>query len=736
MTNYSEQYSGRFVINPHDKITIQGRDMRLAQKTRNGYVLMNADGTGISETFDFCQLSRLNMAKEIHHEPDFFNPEASLRRTTVSTARLCDLTAKQRKRLKLRHALVSAFLEMQQESLVRANDSSIEKCMPEICRRAYTYLSDEAPEPEAILREMEVRSGVRRKPRGGNLVAAVAPVHPRTLRSWLAAFKEFGLNGLADAISSRGNRMSYFNAEERALLMRTVRESYLSLNRPPKLTTVNDVKIAFRDENKKREVEGLSALRVPSREAVRKAINSLDKFEVVLARKGHAEAVKLFKPVLGGLQVDRPFQRVEIDEWSIDLITHLADTGLLSLFTKEELNDLGLDNKTGRWWITAAIDCRTRCIVGMKLTLNPTTCASLECLRMTTSDKGEWADAVGAVSGWHMAATPETLVSDNGPAFKAFKFTEACNDLNIIHELSIAGLPGMRGTVERAFRTSGTNLLPRLNGRTFSSVLERGDHPAEQRACLRPEDLCFALVRWIVDIYHNTPHAGLGGKTPLKQWEDDLEAGNFPLKACPTVRSDRLAFGIEVKRHLDKYGVTVLGVKYHSKVLANWYNKFGKQELILRWLANDIGCVEVRLGDDWYQVEAVGAGFDGLHAQVWLESRRSLKTSNPAKLKWREDTVCNAISAIREMNIDRSLQFGLITQNWNSERVESAEQALFYGFNITGSDVDTTITPGQHGRTVQPSKSEPVVASQPPEPSVPLRSKTKRKKWNVREGDE
>ncbi|MFG6569917.1 integrase [Sulfitobacter sp. 1A13679] len=736
MTNYSEKYSGRFVINSHDKITIRGRDMRLAQKTRNGYVLMNADGTGISETFDFCQLSRLNMAKEIHHEPDFFTPKAAARRSAVSTSRLCDLSTKQRMRLKLRHALVSAFLEMQQESLVKANDRSIEKCMPEICRRAHSYLSDEAPEPEAIQREIDVRSGVRRKTRGGNLVAAVAPVHPRTLRSWLAKFTEFGMNGLADSISNRGNRISYFNAEERALLMRTVKESYLSLNGPWKATTVDDVKIAFRDENRKREEQGLSALRVPSREAVRNAINGLDKFQVVLARKGHAEAVKLFKPVSGGLQVDRPFQRVEIDEWSIDLITHLADSGLLSLFTKEELNDLGLDNKTGRWWITAAIDCRTRCIVGMKLTLNPTTCASLECLRMTTSDKGSWADAVGAVSGWHMAATPETLVSDNGPAFKAFKFTEACNDLKITHELSIAGMPSMRGTIERVFRTAAMNLLPRLNGRTFSSVLERGDHPAEKRACLGPEDLCFALVRWIVDIYHNTPHSGLGGKTPLEQWEDDAKDGNFPLKACPSVRSDRLAFGVEVKRHLDKYGVSVLGIKYHSEALANWYIKFGKQKMVVRWLASDIGCVEVRLGDEWHQLEAVGSGFDGLHAQVWLEARRSLKTSNPAKLKWREDTVCDAISAIREMNIHRSLQFGLITQNWNPERVESAEQNLFCGFNITGSDVDTTITPGQYGRTVQPSKTEAVVVSQPPEPSVPSRSKNMRKKWDVREGDE
>lgn len=736
MTSYSETYFGRFVIKPHDRITLGGRAMRLAQQTRDGYVLMNADGTGVSETFDFRVLSRLNASKEIHHEPDFYNPDAAARRSTERTSQISDLSVKQRKRLHVRHALVSAFLEMQRESLVSKNDTSIEEQMSEICRRAHSFLAEVAPDPDTIQREIEIRDGVRRKPRGGNLLPSVAPVHPRTLRTWLAAFDEFGMTGLADSISSRGNRTSYFSAGERNLLMGTVNTSYLSLNRPSKASTFEDVKTAFHSENLKRQTQGLPPYRMPSREAVRKAIGRISKFEVILARKGHEEAMKLFKPVGSGLRVDRPYERVEMDEWKIDLITILADSGLFSLFSKEELRALGLDNNLGRWWITASIDCRTRCIVGMKLTLNPTVCAALECLRMTTSDKGNWADAVGAVSGWHMAATPETLVTDNGSAFKAFNFTAACSDLGITHELSIAGMPSMRGTIERFFRTASSNLLPRLNGRTFSSVLEKGSHPAEARACLKPGDLCFALVRWIVDIYHNTPHSGLGGKTPLQQWEDDFENGNYPLKASPSVRSDRLAFGVHLNRPLDKYGVTVLGVKYHSEMLSNWYNKLGKQNLNVRWLANDIGAVEVRLDDEWHQLRAVQSGFDGLHAQLWLEARRSLKTSDPVKLKWREHAVCNAIIAIQKMNVERTLEFGLITQTWNLERIASVEKSLFCGFDISGSETYTTNAPSQFGRTLQPSVPESIAPPNPSTPSSFAKPETKRKSWKIKKGDE
>ena len=318
MTRYSETDFNRFHIKPHDKITIRKRALRLAQQTRDGYVLMDADGSGISEMFDFGLLSRLNANKEITHEPDFYNPDMAMRRPTEVSSHMSKLSVKQRKRLHVRHALVSGLVEMRNEALVSVNDASIEKNMPEICRRAQTFMSDEAPSPETILRENEVRDGSRRKRRGGCVTTSVAPVHPRTLRKWLASFNEFGMTGLADSIANRGNRTSYFSAEEKELLMRTVYASYLSLNRPSQKTTADDVKVAFHKENMKRKALGLTSLRVPSRQGVRNAIHSIDKFQVVLKRKGLEEAVKIFRPVSSGLQVYRPYERVEMDEWKID----------------------------------------------------------------------------------------------------------------------------------------------------------------------------------------------------------------------------------------------------------------------------------------------------------------------------------------------------------------------------------------------------------------------------------
>ncbi|WP_254447282.1 Mu transposase C-terminal domain-containing protein [Ruegeria sp. HKCCA0235A] len=517
--------------------------------------------------------------------------------------------------------------------------------------------------------------------------------------------------------------------------MKTVRESYLSLNRPTKMNTFQDVKVAFHEANSERECNGLPAMRVPSREAVRLAINSLCFLEVTRARYGCQEAQKRIKPVGQGLQVDRPFERVEMDEWKIDLVTIMADAGLRHLFADDELVELGLDNTRSRWWVTAAIDCRTKCIVGLKLSRNPKNSAALECLRMTTMDKGKWADAVGALSDWGIAGTPEMLVTDNGPAFKAGRFSDACADLGITLERSIAGLPGMRGNVERVFRTAASTLLHRLNGRTFSSAFERGDHPAEDLACLTTEDLCFALVRWVVDIYHNTPHSGLHGKTPLQQWEDDHEKGNYALKSSPCERDDRLAFGTHLSRCVDKYGVTVLGLRYHSETLARWYNSVGKRDVEVRWLPYDLGAVEVQLEGVWHHVPSVLSGFSGLHAQLWTEARRSLRAADPKKLKWREEVVVRAVNAIRNMNSDRRMEFGLIAQNWSEERYAATEKDYFSGFHVSVSEKQPEARGGQYGQVLEPSEPERQGTTELSDPPLKKSSSPKRR-WLTNKGDE
>lgn len=94
------------------------------------------------------------------------------------------------------------------------------------------------------------------------------------------------------------------------------------------------------------------------------------------------------------------------------------------------------------------------------------------------------------------------LYVDNGAAYRSHHLALVCAKLGITLIHSRPYVPQGRGKVERFFRTVRMQLLP----------------------LLRPEDLASldALNRrlwaWVEGEYHQRPHKGLGGETPLDAW--------------------------------------------------------------------------------------------------------------------------------------------------------------------------------------------------------------------------
>lgn len=271
-------------------------------------------------------------------------------------------------------------------------------------------------------------------------------------------------------------------------------------------------------------------------------------------------------PVGEGLRLTRPLGRVEIDENTINVISLTESWGLRSLLTEEERKILGLDGSKARWFVTVAICATTRCILGMAFSRSAKEKASLQVLQMILRDKGKRADAAGSLGSWDMHGTPILIVTDNGAAFKSELFRTACADLGITTLRAPAGLPQMRARNERFFHSLNTGLLPRLPGRTFGSIREKGDADPEARAALTFDDLAFCLVRWIVDIYHNTSHAGLGGETPLHCLR--RLTAEWGVQPPPDMGLHRVIFGERLPRKLSREGVTVMGLRYHSEALA------------------------------------------------------------------------------------------------------------------------------------------------------------------------
>lgn len=712
-----------FRVGQHDRLIIEGRAFRRVGSSGSDVLLRPEDDDGLTETFSRGVLSQLSAHGKIRHEVDYYVPK-HMRvpdQTAQTKVSLSCLPPKHRQRVKVRYALVQAVEDLIAEGLIGLNDNDLACNLDEIATRAKPYLKDMPTGRDMADDEARRNGETPRKRKSGQTTEAVVPPHPSTLRKSVAGFRKHGMTHLVDSLSCSGNRTSFFRPEEQALLMATIQSSYLTLERKTIKATIADVAIAFGKANKARAAEKLSLLRVPAREAVRTTIGKLDKAHVLFARYGREEAVKCLRPVRNGLDVERPLQRVEMDEWRINLMSIIYSAGLQTVFGEDFLKSVGLDEDVSRWWLVVAIDCRTRLILGMKLTRDPTTSSAQTCLRMVLSDKGHWADAVGAHTPWSQCGVPELLVTDNGSGFKAHLFASTCAALGHTLLRTQAGAAAMRGTIERFFQTAAINLLPRLKGRTFANILEKGSYPSEQRACLDADDLCFALVRWIIDIYHNSPHEGLGGRTPLEQWEADMAAGNYPKHSAPDTRTLRLAFGVHDTRKVRKCGIKVLGVRYHSATLAAWCLHNGPKDVEFRWDAENIGAIEVCLDGTWFEVPSLCDRFEGVNAQVWLKVRRSLRSRSPGRKEWDEETVLKAIDDIEAMSAQKSLAFGIIDTAVTPTQLHNFERQLFENFDIVGKRTTQT-EDGEFGRRIVPQTPDHGLprASQPQDEPAPI----------------
>lgn len=693
-----------FSLDMHHRITIRGAELRFVWKTDKVVTFHAAEDPRRTVAYEVAELNRMNRAGEITVVPYALMPER-LRPAPVRDDEdvfIAGLSPAQRGRVAWRYAMVRGFLDLKDGGLVKGTDASIVANMDAIRDAAEDYFQDGMGDPEYDLKLREWKAGRGPKPRTPKETPRPGPCSPRALRSWLSLYRKGGKVALIDQCAKQGNVNSPFTAEEVTLLAEVVRDEYTAQQRKTQAAVVKDVKIRFAAENERREAEGLPKLKVPGRDAVRGFIQRLDCFRVLIQRRGEEHAMKNMRAVKDGVQVSRPFERVEMDEHKIDLITILAQSGLLALFSEAELEMLGLNDPKKRWWLVLAIDCRTRCILGMVLTCDPRSSAALKCLRMVVSDKGQFADNVGALAPWSIFGTPEMLVTDNGAAFKSALFTSACTDLGIHAMQAIGGMPAMRGIGERVFGTISTDLMSRLSGRTFSNVLQRENYGSEKRACLTVEDLCVALVRWAVDIYHNTPHAGLGGRTPLQQWEADLRDGNTPLHAAPNVRRRHIALGVAIARVLQKDGLRVMHIRYHSRELAEFYLSKGRQILEIRWNEEDLGTIEVKFDGAWRTVPAVRDTFKGVHASIWLRAMRSLKMVDPKRREWEEDVVFKAIRDIEAMNAQAKLAFKMIDQAWTEERLKAAEDEARKSFDTVPTRAKTADTPDGRGQTILP----------------------------------
>ena len=107
---------------------------------------------------------------------------------------------------------------------------------------------------------------------------------------------------------------------------------------------------------------------------------------------------------------------------------------------------------------------------------------------------------------------PDRLYVDNGANYRSHHLALVCAKLGVALIHARPFQPQGKGKIERFFRTVRAQLLTRLGSEDTASL----------------EALNRRLAGWIEGEYHQSPHAGLEGQTPLDRWAQVAQAVRYP----------------------------------------------------------------------------------------------------------------------------------------------------------------------------------------------------------------
>ena len=506
-----------------------------------------------------------------------------------------------------------------------------------------------------------------------------------------------------------GRNAKRIDAEREAIIQRVLEDCF-SPNAllPPQIH--HDVNAEIRQRNRLRLLSGEDLLDEVSKSTIERRIKELNKFELLAARKGVAVAKNKLGAHADGLMLKAPLNRIEMDEWEIDLIAILQHGGFD--ITQSSVRDL----KLGRYWVCAALDTASRSLVGLKISRSPSADDAKAVLWMAMRDKTALAKQLGCETAWKQHGHICHVAVDNGPAFVNTELKAALSDLGIDYSVLPAGIPKLRGHVERIFRSLVTMLMPYLTGRTFSNPQEKGDYPSQQYAVHTAESIIELLVRFVVDVYHNRKHRALEWASPNMMWDRLIQEFGW----SPPMSNHRLRhiLGLALSRKTGRHGVLVNGVNYHSERLAEHFQKFGKQQVDVRIDPEDMGHISVWLesGDDagWSTLKAQIDGLEGISFAAWERSIFELRQNNRAVASLSQGVIDRAIKRIKEIDAHQCAlrQLGPIGDTY--EQIRRAQRETFWGLSLGGDPEVSAVLPQQDCEDAQGLLSNEILRDQTP----------------------
>lgn len=340
----------------------------------------------------------------------------------------------------------------------------------------------------------------------------------RTLRRWMAAYRQHGLAGLARA--PRRDRHTRLFPERLLTLIEA-----LAL-RPPRLSAA----AVHRQVVRVATVQGWP---VPSYSTVYAIIRGLDPALTTLAHEGTKAYQDAFD-LIHRRTAARPNELWQADHTPLDLWV------------------LDQRGQPARPWLTVIMDDYSRAIAGYALSLAaPSALQTALALRQAIWRKGE--------PGWHVCGIPDTFYTDHGADFTSRHLEQVSADLHMQLVFSQVGMPRGRGKIERFFGTVGQRFRSTLPGYAPAGAPSPSPTPT-----LSLSELEQRLRAFIIEDYHQRVH-GETGACPQARWE----AGAFLPRLPESLEQlDLLLLTVATPRKVHPDGIHFQGQRYADLTLA------------------------------------------------------------------------------------------------------------------------------------------------------------------------
>lgn len=639
---------GRHAIRWHvadaDKATIYGIPCKLVYDGPEGKIFQSLANPSVHYKFTNEEYEDLLESQDFDLEPEGCSLKTAQAKLKAGVSSVSELAKAQQAVVHLRHIAIQKFSKM---------------CADGDASRT-EYLLDTVMDP--------IQSHVDTEARKHGIVSIALPKAHEFLK-WVRRYEELGQLGIVPRTHKRGNRKDRYCSEV-LLLVRKHAKIFLRAERPTRELAYGDLKVEISNINKVRRKAGKPDLPTPDYDFMCKAVRRLAPFDVMAGRHLEESAKRKFHPSRGGMpNIIRAMQRIEMDDWEC----HLHNLAIeLELWEPVRPEVQEMAEKT-RCNLSVAMDCFTRVLPALVLSLGKHSINTKTMLRMCMTDKTPLARAIGCETPWEYRGNPWHVAADEGTEYLNSVLTGICQSAGIEHISPQTETPQQRPKVERVLQTLEIRSLLRFSGRAFNNPQVRGKYEAEARAVTTVEELAHLLVRFIVDVYHNTPHDGLDGDTPRNFWLGETKEMGPRASGKPFLRH---VFGERYKVTLHPSGIEIFGNWYTNPVLEKRARDLPERDYIVIVDEEDLGGITVEI-EDGEPLEVVGpACMNGVNVDVWNMALASMRRGNKHVQDITEETVLRAIEYAQEADTKTRARLAIRWRLKTPEELEALRNSI------------------------------------------------------------